>query len=151
MIHAHHRLRPKWPKNQFLSKLPRRGLLLQFRPKWQKRPCPSKGLLPKRPFPSRALLPKHPFPSKALLPKHPFPSRGLHLKQQFLSKAPRPNMEDNKMCECLQRDKGFICSHCGLVFAHHPAYLVRLGTKQQTFREFPLCSFPCYRAHLAGY
>jgi len=29
--------------------------------------------------------------------------------------------------------------------------LVRLGTTQQTFREFPLCSFACYREHLRGY
>jgi len=60
--------------------------------------------------------------------------------------------------DCCYRDKGsyrdksyFTCAVCRLVLRRPALYLVRFGTKQLVFREWEMCSFPCYRAHLAGY
>ena len=54
--------------------------------------------------------------------------------------------------DCCYRDKSyFTCAICRLVLRRPALYLIRFGTKQLVFREWEMCSFPCYRAHLAGY
>ena len=52
-------------------------------------------------------------------------------------------------CECFRRKKYFTCDHCRVVYEGTPLYLIQVGTKDQTWKEWHICSFACYRAYLA--
>ena len=54
-------------------------------------------------------------------------------------------------CECFRRKRFYCCDQCRVVYQGEPAYEVRVGTKDRAWRIWYLCSFACYRAHLAGY